>query len=288
MILVWILLCIIWGTTWIFIKLGLNDLPPAGFAATRFTVACLILLFILGFQKLSIPSSRIALVVFTGILQFTFNYGLLFWAEKYITSGLAAVLQTTIPVFGMILARIFVGEVINGLKVASILLGILGVALIFWEQLYLTGTMALLGSLAVVVGAFGAALASVLVKSQMRQIEPASLLFWQMFIGHLPLWVISFIFEGAPISFRWTKNALICVLYLAIFGSILAFWLYYWLLRKIEVTKAMSIALVTPIVAIFVGSFFGEEIGLQAIVGGLMVLLSVSLLIFQSAFIRVK
>jgi drug/metabolite transporter (DMT)-like permease len=281
--LIWLLLCIIWGTTWIFIKLGLNDLPPAGFAALRFTIACLILLLVIGFKKIALhPCWKIrSLIVFTGILQFSFNYGLLFWGEKYITSGLAAVLQSTIPVFGMILARIFVGETINGLKIISVLLGVIGVMLIFREQLHLSGTMAFWGSSAVVIGAFGAALASVLVKAKMKTVEPANLVFWQMLIGHLPLWFISLTFENSPTSFRWTLNAVICVLYLAIMGSVLAFWLYYWLLRKIEVIKAMTIALVTPVIAIFVGSFFGEEIKAQAIWGSLMVLLSVSLLIFQ-------
>ncbi|GIU83071.1 MAG: hypothetical protein D6687_11305 [Acidobacteria bacterium] len=282
---VWFLLCIIWGTTWIFIKLGLNDLPPAGFAAVRFTVACSILWLILGFKKIGFPGSwkTRALVVLTGALQFSFNYGLLFWGEKYISSGMAAVLQSTIPIFGMILAKIFVGETINGLKVTSVLLGVLGITLIFWEQLHLSGTMALLGSLAVVVGAFGAALASVLVKAKMKAVEPANLVFWQMLIGHLPLWLISFASEGSPTNFRWTPNALICVLYLAVMGSVIAFWLYYWLLRKIEVTKAMTIALVTPVIAIFIGSFFGEKITVQAILGSSMVLLSVSLITFRPA-----
>ena len=94
---VWLLLCVVWGTTWIFIKLGLADLPPVSFAAMRFSVACLILFPILRQQKIELPKGRkIWKVIFiTGFLQFFFNYGLLFWGEQYITSGLAAVLQAT-------------------------------------------------------------------------------------------------------------------------------------------------------------------------------------------------
>lgn len=282
-LIVWLLLCIIWGTTWIFIKEGLADLPPVSFAALRFAVACFILLPILWWQKLEIPKDKKIwlLIVLTGILQFFFNYGLLFWGEQFITSGLAAVLQAIIPVFGLFLARIIIGEAITGVKIVSILLGISGLVVIFYEQLFLNGMLALFGSLAVVVGAFGASLASVLTKAKLQGIKPEVVVFWQMFIGQIPLWVVGFSVEGSPANFRWTWKAIICILYLAIMGSIAAFWLYYWLLSKIDVTRAMMIAFVTPLVAVFVGSFFGEELGGQAILGGLLILGSVGLIVVR-------
>lgn len=280
---VWLLLCIIWGTTWIFIKEGLADLPPISFAALRFAVACLILLPILLWQKLEIPKDKKIwqLIVLTGFLQFFFNYGLLFWGEQFITSGLAAVLQAIIPVFGLFLARIFVGEEITTVKIVSILLGLIGLIVIFYEQLNVNGTLALFGSLAVVVGAFGASLASVLTKAKLQGIKPEVVVFWQMFIGQIPLWIVGFTVEGSPAKFYWTWKAIICILYLAIAGSIAAFWLYYWLLSKIDVTKAMMIAFVTPLVAVFVGSFFGEKLGIQAILGGLLILASVGLVVVK-------
>lgn len=282
-LLVWLLLCFVWGTTWIFIKLGLADLPPVSFAALRFSVACLILFPIMLARKIEFPRGKqIWTIIFiTGILQFFFNYGLLFWGEQHITSGLAAVLQATIPAFGLILARIYVGEQITGLKIVSILLGLLGVAVIFREQLFLNGQEAFLGSLAVVVGAFGAAYASVLTKAKGQLQHPASLVFWQMLIGQIPLWLVGFATEGNPLNFRWTWQALVCILYLAIIGSIVAFWLYYWLLSKIDVTKAMMISFVTPLVAVFVGSFFGEKLDIQTLFGGILILLSVFLIVIR-------
>lgn len=286
--LIWLLLCIVWGTTWIFIKLGLEDLPPLSFAAIRFSVACLILFPILKIQQIETPKGKgvWSFVFITGLLQFSFNYGLLFWGEQYITSGLAAVLQATIPAFGLILARIYVGEQITGLKIASILLGLTGVAVIFREQLFLYGEMAFLGSLAVVVGAFGASYASVLTKAKGISHHPAALVFWQMFVGHLPLWAVGLLKEGSPLNFRWTWQALICVLYLSVFGSIVAFWLYYWLLSKIDVTKAMMIAFVTPLVAVLVGSIFGEKLEIQTLIGGALVLLSVFLIVAKPFLLK--
>ena len=282
-LLVWLALCIVWGSTWIFIKLGLADLPPVSFAALRFTVACLLLLPVLLILKIQIPKGRKIWIVIliTGLLQFFFNYGLLFWGEQYISSGLAAVLQATIPAFGLVLARIYVGEQITGLKIASILLGLAGVAVIFREQLVLNGQMAILGSMAVVVGAFGAAYASVLTKAKGAGTNPASLLFGQMLIGQIPLWLVGLSMEGSPFNFRWTWQAVVCVLFLAVVGSIVAFWLYYWLLTKIDVSKAMMISFVTPLVAVFVGSFFGEKLDLQTLLGGILILLSVFLIVIR-------
>ncbi|CAN5525564.1 EamA family transporter [soil metagenome] len=293
-LIVWVMLCFVWGTTWIFIKLGLADLPPVSFAATRFSIACLILLPILLVQKIEFPKGRDVwlFILITGILQFFLNYGLLFWGEQYISSGLAAVLQATIPAFGLILARIYVGEQITLLKIASILLGLGGMAIIFHEQLILNGRMAFFGSLAVVGGAFCAAYASVLTKLKGQSLHPASLVFCQILIGHLPLWAVGFWMEGNPIHFRWTRLAVVSVLYLAIVGSIIAFWMYYWLLTKIDVTKAMMIAFITPLVAIFVGSFFGENLEIQTLFGGVLILLSVILIVIKPLmrhkFARIK
>jgi drug/metabolite transporter (DMT)-like permease len=287
-LLVWLSLCIVWGSTWIFIKLGLADLPPVSFAALRFTVACLILLPILFLQKIPFPKGKKiwTIILITGLLQFCFNYGLLFWGEQHITSGLAAVLQATIPAFGLVLARIYVGEQITGLKIFSILLGLAGVAVIFREQLVLNGQMAFLGSLAVVVGAFGAAYASVLTKAKGHTEHPASLVFGQMLVGQIPLWFFGLAIEGNPIDFRWTRQAVICIFFLAIVGSIVAFWLYYWLLSKIDVSRAMMIAFVTPLVAVFVGSFFGEKLYIQTLFGGILIMLSVLLIVIRPVLQR--
>jgi len=291
-IFIWLLLCLIWGSTWIFIKVGLDDLPPISFAGIRFVVAAALLLLVIFWQKIELPKSRRvwAIIVISGLFQFFFNYGLVFWGEQHISSGLAAVLQATIPAFGLILARVYVPEEkITLLKVASILLGIVGVAVIFKEQLQLGGMLSLLGSLAVVVGAFMAAYASVLVKAFGGGTHPASFVFGQMFVGLIPLCLVGFISEGNPVNFRWTTSAIVCVAYLAIVGSIIAFWLYYDLLGKIDVTKAMMIALVTPLIAVIIGALYlGEKLEIQTLFGGLLVLGSVGLIVIKPLLNRRK
>src|SRR5205085_1714640 len=106
-LLVWLILCGIWGSTWLFIKLGLQDLPPVSFAGIRFCIASLILIAIIIVRRLPIPRkvSDWRIIGLTGFLSFSINYGLLFWGESHVSSGLAAVLQATIPLFGLVIAH---------------------------------------------------------------------------------------------------------------------------------------------------------------------------------------
>ena len=284
-IIAWLILCLIWGTTWFFIKIGLEDLPPISFAAARFVVALIILAFIIFLQKIPLPKSKRdwKLLGLTGILQFSVNYSLVFWSEQYISSGLAAVLQAMITVFGLALAWIHLpAERITRLKVFAILLGIAGVATIFIEQLQINSLVAFAGCVAIVIGAYAAAHASILVKAFGGNLHPASLVFGQMLCGILPLIFYGLIKEGNPLNFHWTQQAIISVLYLTIFGTIAAFWLYYWLLSEIESTKAMMISLVTPLIAIIVGAIFlGETLPPQTIFGGFLILASIGLIVFR-------
>lgn len=284
-VLVWVILCIIWGTTWIFIKVGLDDLPPITFAAARFLLAVAILSVVIRVQKIPLPKTgkEWRLIALTGVLQFAVNYSMVFWSEQYITSGLAAVLQAMITVFGLILAWFFLpNERITKLKVFAVLMGIVGVTVIFYDQLKVQSFMAFLGCVGIVIGSYAAAQASILVKAKGGSFHPAALVFGQMLFG-LPLIIIySLAAEGNPLTFHWTWKAVICILYLTILGTIAAFWLYYWLLNKIESTKAMMISLVTPLIAVVIGAAtIGEKMPPQTGLGGLLIIGSIGLIVFR-------
>src|SRR5207237_9580911 len=106
---VWLILCGIWGSTWLFIKIGLNDLPPLTFAGIRFVLASLILSSLVMMRRVRWPRTRDewSLIAISGVLQFTLNYGLVFWGEQHISSGLAAVLQSTFQLFGLVIAHFY-------------------------------------------------------------------------------------------------------------------------------------------------------------------------------------
>ena len=99
----------------------------------------------------------------------------------------------------------------------------------------------------------------------------------------LPLIIIySLIAEGNPLNFNWSWKAIVCVLYLAVFGTVAAFWLYYWLLARIESTKAMMISLITPLLAVVIGWLvLGEKLPPQTGIGGLLIIASIGLIVFR-------
>lgn len=284
-IIIWLILSLIWGSTWIFIKIGLKDLPPLTFASARFVLAMAILYAVIRFQNIQFPKSKSEwkLILLTGILQFAINYSTVFWSEQYISSGLAAVLQATISVFGLLLAWIFLpNERITKLKVIAVLLGIVGVAVIFVEQLQINDFWAFMGCAAIVIGAYAAAQSSILVKAKGTALHPAMLLFCQMLCGIPFVIIYALTVEGNPLKHKWTAGAILSVLYLTIFGTVLAFWFYYWLLSKIESTKAMMISLVTPLLAVVIGAIFlNEKLPPQTFFGGILILGSIGLIVFR-------
>ena len=291
-IIVWLILCLIWGTTWIFIKVGLGDLPPISFASARFVLSAIIVFLIIRLQRIPLPRSAAQwrLIALTGILQFSFNYSSVFWSEQYITSGLAAVLQATITLFGLALAWIFLpNERITMRKIFAVVLGIVGVAVIFIDQLKVENWLAFAGCVAIVGGSYCAAQASVLIKAKAGGIHPAALVFGQMICG-LPLILLySFLVEGNPLKLHWSWTAVICVLYLTLVGTVAAFWLYYWLLSRIESTKAMMISLVTPLIAVMIGAVtIGERLPPQTFIGGLMIVGSIGLIVFRRRSVPVR
>ena len=259
---VWLILCGIWGSTWLFIKIGLADLPPFSFAAIRFVFASLILSILIFARGVRWPRQRKDWLVLAivGLLQFSLNYGLVFWGEQHIASGLAAVLQSTFPAFGLIIAHFYLpAERITTRKALGVLLGVVGVTIIFSDQLAIAGQMALLGSVALVLSAFFGSYGNVLVKAYGSEIDPQVLAAGQMICGFPPLLILALAIEGNPLNFRWTTMAVFSLAYLVIVGSVIAFALYYWLVRRMDVTNTMLIALVTPVVAVLLGILVLDE-----------------------------
>lgn len=285
-IFVWLLLALIWSSTWIFIKVGLEFLPPFAFVSLRFLLAAAVLApFVLLRKGGGLPKTRSEwkLLGLTGIFQFTLNYSSVFWAEQYITSGLAAVLQAMIVVFGLILAWIFLpGERITAQKIIAVILGVIGVAVIFIDQLGVHNNMAFAACVAIVLGAYAAAQSSILVKAKAAEIRPEAIVFWQMVCGLPPIIIYSLSTEGSPFDYHWSLAALGCILYLGVIGTVLAFYSYYWLLNRIESTNAMMISLVTPLLAVLIGWLaLGETLPKQTGFGGIMIIASVALLVFR-------
>jgi drug/metabolite transporter (DMT)-like permease len=280
-LLVWLALCAIWGSTWLAIKLGLRDLPPITFAGIRFALAALLLGGIITLRKFRLPTAaeEWRLLAFTGLLSITVNYALVFWGEQHISSGLAALLSATVPLFGLPLAhRYLTSEPLTWQKMGGVLLGLVGMGIVFSGELGTGGPLALWASAGIVVAALATAQAGVLVKARGTHLEPSVLAGVQMAGGCIPLLVGGVIVEGNPLNFHWTPLAIASLGYLTVLGSVVAFLMYYWLIRHTAVSSVLMIPLVTPLVAVLFGVLFGgETVGWQTALGGSAILGGVTL-----------
>ena len=289
-LLVWLCLCAIWGSTWLAIKLGLRDLPPLTFAGIRFAAAALVLFAISHAQGFRLPTSARdwRLLGYTAFLTITLNYGLVFWGEQHISSGLAAVLSATVPLFGLPLAhRYLATEPLTPWKVAGVLLGVAGVAIVCSGQLGTGGPLAFWASLGIIFAALATAHAGVLIKAGGTHIEPSVLAGVQMAGGCIPLLLGGIALEGNPLDFNWTPLAWATLGYLVVLGSVLAFLMYYWLIRHTEVSWVLMIPLVTPLVAVVVGVLFaGEAVGWHTALGGVAIIGGVALAVVRLGEVR--
>jgi len=284
--LIWILLATIWGSTWLFIKIGLADLPPFWFAAVRFVVASLPLSLWLLLRRRPLRYSRAdwRLMVTTGLIVFAFNYTLVFWGEVQISAGLAALLYTTFPILGMLQAHwLLPSEPLTPRKLGGALLAVVGVAVIFHSQIELRGPMALIGSLALVAAAAGTAYADVLIKGSGAHIEPVTMTAVQMVAGVIPMLGLAWAVEGSPFALHWTPRAIGSLLYLALVGSSVTFVLLYWLIQRMQVTRTMLIPLMSTIIAVSLDAvILGERLHWRTLAGGCGILIGLAISLSRS------
>src|SRR6478672_5138457 len=275
----WLTLCIVWSSTWLAIKVGLRDLPPISYVAIRFLVAIIALVLISVGRVRLLPKRRSDYVVlaFTGVLMFAINYALLFWGELYVSSGLAAILQASIPIFGMVFAHwLLPEEPLRWQRLLGAFVSIGGVALICARLLSFNGWLAFLGGLGITIGAASAAFSNVLLKAKKMQLAPSMLAAWQMIFGIVPLVILGLTMDGNPLRLHWTTSAILSLLYLAVIGSSFTFLLLYWLMPRMSVTNLQTISLITPPGAIAFGwAFGGERLSAWSLLGATFVLLGV-------------
>lgn len=279
-LLLWWVTCLIWSSVWLFIKLGLRDLPPVTFAALRLVVAIAVFLPILAIRGVALPRAARdwRVIGVAGFLLLGVNYTLLFWGAQFIPSGLTAVLQAVTPAFALVFGHFLLDDEPFTFKaLGAIGIGIAGVALISWDQLHLSGRQALLGCAAVTLGAACVGFAYVFVKARsVRRLRPEVLTCGQMLCAAGPMLIFATVREGNPLNLHWTPLAIGCLLYLALAGSVAATWLNYWLLERMSATALLSMALVEPLIAVLLGAaFLHERMTMSAAAGGVLVLCSI-------------
>ena len=271
----------VWGSTFLAIRVGVREVPPFLLAAMRFLVAGLVLYGWMIAQGERSPSGRQWMSAFLlALLIFVLDYGLLFWAEQRVSSGIAAVMMATIPVF-MALAEIILlrTQRVTVRLALALLIGIGGVAVLMSHSLNLGGTpIDRAGAVALIIASMSWSVSSTLTRK--LPLPPSKVMSSgaQMLAGGVLL-ALTAAALGEFRNFRpWTvsRGAWLALLYLIVAGSIIGFTAYVWLIHHESPTKVGTYAYVNPVVAVLVGYFLGgEALGLRTILGTLFVLISV-------------
>lgn len=271
----------VWGSTFLAIRIGVREVPPFLLAAMRFLLAGLAIYLWMRARGEDPPTARQWMSAFLlASLIFVLDYGLLFWAEQRVPSGLAAVMLATIPAF-MALSEIIILRT-QRLTIRlglALLIGLVGVAALMNHSFDLGGApIDTAGAIALIIAALGWSVASALTLKMQLPSSKVMNSGAQMLAGGVLLTVTSAAlgefraFHPATVS----RAAWISLFYLIVAGSIIAFTAYVWLIHHESPTKVGTYAYVNPVVAVLLGYLFaGESLGLRTILGTLFVLISV-------------
>ena len=275
---VWILTCLIWSTVWLFIKLGVRDVPPISFAAVRLVIAIAVMIPVTLATRAPLPRTwrEWRLILSMGVILLGVNYALLFWGARFISSGLTAVLQSVTPAFALIFAHYLLhDEPITPRKLSGLAMGSVGIAVIYWDQLRFGGR-ALSGSIAVTLSAIAVSFPYVMMRRHGRHLHPSAITSGQMVAAVVPLLALAMVVEGNPLEIRWTGTALVSVVYLALMGSVLGAWLNYWLLPRVGAVNLLVMGLIEPPIAMALGAWLlRERMTARTLIGSAIILLSV-------------
>ncbi len=258
---VYVWICLIWGTTWFAIKFGLESFPPFFSAGLRFLVAAAIYTVIVMIKKYPMPFDKLSvkLYLFVGICSYVIPFGIIYWSEQYIPSGLASVIFAIYPFAVVIWSKFLLREdEIPPNKIMGIVIGFTGIVVLFSDSFKFDLSFQFWGMIGAVLNALIQSFVLVVVKKYGKKLHPVSVNFIPMLIGGIGLTGISFFTENFH-QVHFTPAGIGTVLFLGIFGSVVTFTSYYWLLKKINILLLSVISFITPVVALYVGWLFLNE-----------------------------
>jgi drug/metabolite transporter (DMT)-like permease len=275
---VWWIACLLWSSTFLFIRIGLAEIHPFTLAWTRLTIALAILapVVVARGDMRTLRRIEVRRVASAGLLLLGVNYGLLFWGAQFIPSGLVAILQSATPLLALAFACLTGQERFTVLKLVTLALGIVGVTIIFGAEALTSGRAAMAGAATVVGSSVCVASAYVWMKSYGTRIPPLATTTIQSAAAIAPLLCIALVTDGLPAPSRWSAAAWGAVAYLAIAASVVAFWLNYWLLARMDASAMLMMGVAEVPIAVLLGAaFLRERLPGGTFLGGTCVLVAV-------------
>ena len=254
-------LCLIWGSTWLVIKTGLEDLPPFTSAGVRFAIAALVLLGLAPLLRRREGGARPApwVWVVVGTLNFALSYGIVYTSETVLPSGLVSVLWSVFPLLMAATGHwLLPGERLHARQWLGFVLGFLGVGLLFQTDVRDFGPEAVPMALLLLVSPAISVVGQTVLKRHAEKSSSVLVNRNAMLLGALLLLAAGAVTESDD-EMRWTVQAMLSIGYLAIVGTVITFTLYFWLLRYAPAHRLSLIAYITPVIALTLGWMFGGE-----------------------------
>ena len=283
----YILICTIWGSTWLVIKIGLETMTPLLAAGCRFIVASILLFSLIKVRRVKVPldGGSIRFYCIVALTSFSIPFALVYWGEQYIPSGLTSVLFAIYPFTVALFSFLFLpNEKITPQKIAGIVLGFLGIFTIFSNDLTASSPNWLWGMTAIPASAFLQGYSVIVIKKHGHAIHPFVITFVPMFIAALLLIASSVVVEDLS-TVRFTSQTILTILYLGVFGSVVSFVSYFWLLKRVEALFLSLSSFITPIIAVILGVVVLDEklsprlfLGAAFVLGGIAVANSADLM----------
>jgi drug/metabolite transporter (DMT)-like permease len=279
-IIIFIILSLIWSSTWLVIKVGLEYIPPFLAAGLRFLAAFIILLIYAVKLNLVFPKDLRShlFFIFFSLLNFTGGYAAVYWAEQYVNSGLASVLFSVFPFYVLLLSYKFIDdETLNYKKIIGVFLGFIGVVIIFKDQLHFEHPLAIYAMAALLISPAFSAAGSVVAKIARRKHHTVTLMTLPLLYSSLSFFLLHFAFEGGT-DIIFNFKAVFSILYLGIFGTSIAFLLYFYMLKNASVVLMSLVAYSTPPLALIWGwLILGESITISLFIGMLFIFSGIAL-----------
>jgi drug/metabolite transporter (DMT)-like permease len=276
----WWLACLLWSSTFLFIKVGLAEIPPFTFASLRLLLALCVLVPLSARADAwrTLTRTDVAAVASAGLLLLGVNYALLFWGAQFIPSGLTAIIQSATPLWALVFGWGLGLEQPTARKVIALGLGIVGAIAIFGTEASASGWTAAAGCLAVVGSSACVAFAYVSLKGRRRRSSPLMITTLQSASAVIPLTLLALAAEGSPRPGEWSRAAWLSLLYLAWCASVLAFWLNYWLLARMDASAMLMMGVAeVPIALGLAAVALGERVPAGTFLGALCIGIAVLL-----------
>jgi drug/metabolite transporter (DMT)-like permease len=267
--------CLVWGSTWLAIKVGLRGVPPLLGAGLRFLLASAILYAVIKVARITIPRTPEAKHIYAvlAVLSYTIPFAFVYWSEQFIPTGLASILFAAFPFWVGIFSHIMLAhERLTIFKVSGIIIGFAGIVIIFAHDLRMNDSHAFVAMLMMLASPIMQAYCLVLVKKYGQPISPFAFTCVGMFFSSILLLILSVVLEAYD-AIVWNAETVGSILYLATVGSVVVFVVYYWLLKRVQALYLSLISFITPIIAVVLGAVvLNEKLHPRVYIGASLVL----------------